>query len=104
NSLCRNCADLLRDGNRGGRGVWIRALAPLIVLDAEVFDDFARRFTELRFVGDVERLGEGARIVDRDDAPQRVVVGPRVAFDEVQSLGVWRSCTVEPEPVVQSDR
>src|ERR1051325_6633238 len=86
NSLCRNCADvllLLGDRNRRGRGVWIGALAPLIVLDAEVFDDLARRLTELRFVGDVERLGKGARVVDRDDAPEGVVVGPRVAFDEV---------------------
>src|SRR6185503_661188 len=83
--------------------VRVGAIAPLIVLDAEVLEDFTVRGPKLGRIRDVERLGERARIVDRHDALQGVVVGPREALDEVQFLRVWRSCAVEPEPVVEAD-
>src|SRR6266850_499637 len=100
-SLLRN--RLFVDGDRGRGGIGVGPLAPLIVLDAEVLEDLAVRRPELRGVGDRERLGERSRILDRHDALQRVEVGPRVAFDQVQLLGVRRSRAVEPEPVVEAD-
>src|SRR2546423_3379200 len=94
-------AHLLVDGDRRSRGIGVGALAPLIVLDAEVLDDFAIRRSELGRVRHGEWLGKSSRILNRHDTLQRVVVGPRVPFDEVQLLCVWRSGAVEPELVVE---
>src|SRR5262245_2855385 len=74
---------LLGEWNGRRRRIGIRPLAPLIVLDAEILDDFAVRLPELGRIGHIERLGERPRILDGHDALQRVVVGARIALDEV---------------------
>src|SRR4030095_12983816 len=94
---------LLHDRNRWGLGVDVGPFAPLIILDAEIFDDFAVRIAELCRIRDFEWFGERSRIVDGHHTLKCVVVGAREALDEVKLLGMWCSCAVEPELVVEPD-
>src|SRR5262245_28103001 len=77
--------------------------ADLVVFKTDEFHQVEVRAQQLRRKFQVDCLGKGSGIVEREVVDERSVINARPPFDGVKLIGVRRPAAIEPELLVIAD-